>query len=38
MMFSETPIDPQDWVPSEASSRTLVTAPVPWAESRIRTL
>ena len=38
MMFSETPIEPQESWPSEASSRTRVTAPVPWWESRIRTL
>ena len=38
MMFSETPIEPHDSWPSEESSSTLVTAPVPWWESRIRTL
>ena len=38
MMFSETPIEPHDSWPSEESSSTRVTAPVPWWESRIRTL
>ena len=38
MMFSETPIVPHSRSPSEESSRTRVTAPVPWASSRIRTL
>ena len=38
MMFSETPIDPQETCPSEESSRTRVTASVPWCASRIRTL
>ena len=31
MMFSETPIVPHSRSPSEESSRTRVTAPVPWA-------
>ena len=38
MMFSETPIEPHDSWPSAESSRTRVTAPVPWCESRMRTL
>ena len=38
MMFSETPIVPHSRSPSEESSRTRVTAPVPWASSRMRTL
>ena len=38
MMFSETPIVPHSRSPSEESSRTRVTAPVPWVSSRIRTL
>ena len=38
MMFSETPIEPHSRWPSEESSRTRVTAPVPWCSSRIRTL
>ena len=38
MMFSETPIVPHSRPPSAESSRTRVTAPVPWASSRIRTL
>ena len=38
MMFSETPIVPHSRSPSEESSRTRVTAPVPWSSSRIRTL
>ena len=38
MMFSDTPIEPQTSWPSEASSSTRVTAPVPFASSRIRTL
>ena len=38
MMFSETPIVPHSRSPSEESSRTRVTAPVPWLSSRIRTL
>ncbi len=38
MMFSETPIVPHSRSPSEESSRTRVTAPVPWLSSRMRTL
>ena len=38
MMFSETPIVPHSRSPSEESSRTRVTASVPWVSSRIRTL
>ena len=38
MMFSETPIVPHSRSPSAESSRTRVTAPVPWASSRMRTL
>ncbi len=38
MMFSETPIVPHSRAPSAESSRTRVTAPVPWASSRMRTL
>ena len=38
MMFSETPIEPQVSWPSVASSRTRVTAPVPWWASMILTL
>ena len=38
MMFSETPIVPHSRSPSVESSSTLVTAPVPCASSRIRTL
>ncbi len=38
MMFSETPIVPHSPLPSAESSRTRVTAPVPWASSRMRTL
>src|SRR4051794_1637995 len=38
MMFSETPIVPHSLSPSVESSRTRVTAPVPWASSRMRTL
>ncbi len=38
MTFSETPIEPHTPAPSEASSRTRVTAPVPLVSSRIRTL
>ena len=38
MMFSETPIVPHSRLPSAESSRTRVTAPVPWASSRMRTL
>ena len=38
MMFSETPIVPHSAWPSEESSSTRVTAPVPWCSSRMRTL
>ena len=38
MMFSETPMVPHSRSPSEESSRTRVTASVPWVSSRIRTL
>src|SRR5207302_11492121 len=38
MMFSDTPIEPQTSSPSEASSSTRVTAPVPFVSSRMRTL
>ena len=38
MTFSETPIEPHTSWPSEASISTLVTAPVPFDSSRIRTL
>ena len=38
MMFSETPIEPHSRSPSEESSSTRVTAPVPWCSSRMRTL
>src|SRR5579863_1964308 len=37
-MFSDTPIDPHTSLPSEESSRTRVTAPVPLSSSRMRTL
>ena len=36
--FSVTPIEPQTSWPSEASSSTRVTAPVPFVSSRMRTL
>src|SRR5213076_2101538 len=38
MMFSLTPIEPHESVPSEASRSTRVTAPVPLVSSRMRTL
>ena len=38
MMFSDTPIEPQLSWPSEESSSTRVTAPVPWLVSMILTL
>ena len=38
MMFSETPIAPQVDGPSDASSSTRVTAPVPFVSFRMRTL
>jgi hypothetical protein len=38
MMFSCTPIAPHVSLPSDASSRTRVVAPVAFASSRIRTL
>ena len=38
IMFSDTPMAPQVSLPSLASSRTRVTAPVPFVSSRIRTL
>src|ERR1700712_4912195 len=37
MTFSETPIVPHTSSPSEVSSSTRVTAPVPFASSRMRT-
>ena len=36
--FSDTPIEPHTRSPSDASSSTRVTAPVPLVSSRIRTL
>src|SRR5262249_14993692 len=36
--FSETPIEPHRWWPSEASSSTRVIASVPFVSSRMRTL
>ena len=38
IMFSETPIEPHTSSPSDESSSTRVTAPVPFVSSRMRTL
>src|SRR6478672_7061400 len=38
MMFSLTPIEPHEPWPSEVSSRTRVTASLPFVSSRMRTL